>query len=234
MTSTIFANQPNRKSHNWLIYKIGEKSIKIHKDKFKGVLYDLGCGDMPVSFKDWLDKRIDKYIGVDWGESPHKLTANIIADLNKILPINDKSADTVISLSVLEHLSEPQTMVNEAFRILKNKSYFILQVPFMWHIHEQPYDYFRYTPFGLINILSKAGFKNIKVEAQAGFFSMLFLKINYFSLRLIRGPLFFRFIIKNLFRISWVIGQLIAPYLDRLDKSWDREATGYFVTAYKY
>jgi ubiquinone/menaquinone biosynthesis C-methylase UbiE len=39
--------------------------------------------------------------------------------LNEPLPIEDNSADTIVCLSVLEHLKEPQPFLNEAFRILK-------------------------------------------------------------------------------------------------------------------
>jgi hypothetical protein len=53
--------------------------------------------------------------GVDWSGTLHELKADILADLNEPLPIEDQVADTVVSLSVLEHLREPQTMLNEAF-----------------------------------------------------------------------------------------------------------------------
>ena len=46
-------------------------------------------------------------IGVDWSLSIHNLKADIVADLNKLLPIENAVADTIISLSVMEHLYEP-------------------------------------------------------------------------------------------------------------------------------
>jgi SAM-dependent methyltransferase len=231
-TSTKISKQhTNRKHHNWLIYKIGDKFLIKHSDKYSGVLYDLGCGESP--YRDFFLGYCTEYIGVDWSESVHHITANVIADLNAALPINSDVADTVISISVLEHLAEPQCLLNEAYRILKPGGHLILQVPWQWWIHEAPYDYFRYTPYGLEYMLKKAGFKNINVEPQSGFFSMWILKFNYFSRKSIRGPKWFRPMLHLPLVPIWWFGQVIAPLLDRLDRAWLSESTGYFVTAKK-
>ncbi|MCX7161725.1 MAG: hypothetical protein NT083_01560 [Rhodocyclales bacterium] len=124
-------------------------------------------------------------------------------------------------------------MLNEAFRILKHGGGIVLQVPWQWRIHEAPHDYYRYTPHGLEYLMRKAGFVDIRVEPQAGFFTMMTLKMNYFSLRLILGPWLVRKVIGAVFRAGWYIGQKIAPLLDRLDRDWALEASGYFVTARK-
>ena len=142
-------------------------------------------------------------------------------------------AVTVICLSVLEHLCEPQTLLDEAFRIMKPGAAIILQVPWQWWIHEAPYDFFRYTPYGLKYMFEKAGFVNIEVEATTGFFSIWFIKWNYFSLRFIKGPRFVRGIKKAAVMPLWYIGQKIAPALDKLDKNWAAETQGYFVVAKK-
>lgn len=227
----ISKQHSNRKLHNWLIYNIGDKFLLKHSDKYRGVLYDLGCGESP--YRDFLLEYCSEYIGVDWSESAHENTARVIADLNRELPIDSEVADTVISISVLEHLAEPQTLLDEAHRILKSDGNLILQVPWQWWIHEAPYDYFRYTPYGLEYMLKKAGFENIIIEPQSGFFSMWILKFNYFSRKLIRGPKWLRVMLHFPLVPVWWLGQVAAPILDRLDRAWMNEATGYFVTANK-
>ena len=77
------------------------------------------------------------------------MKADIVADLNKPLPIESEVADVVVSISVLEHLCEPMTMLSESFRILKPGGSILLQVPWQWWIHEAPYDFYRYSPYGL-------------------------------------------------------------------------------------
>ena len=109
-----------------------------------------------------------------------------------------------------------------------------LQVPWQWWVHEAPYDYFRYTPYGLKYMFSKAGFVDVAVEPQSGFFGMWFMKMNYFSARFIRGPRPLRWLIKAaLIVFLWTPAQLLAPFLDKLDRHWEAEAPGYFVLAKK-
>jgi SAM-dependent methyltransferase len=221
----------NRNAHNWLAYDIGDNFLLKHKPFYKGVLYDLGCGEAP--YRDYFLNHVEQYIGVDWFGSYHDTKADIVADLNKPLPVETEVADTVVSLSVLEHLCEPQAMLNEAYRILKPGGGIVLQVPWQWWIHEAPYDFFRYTPSGLKYMFEKAGFIDIEVEPQSGFFTMLVLKMNYFSVRFIRGPQLLRGVIKTFFLPIWYTVQKIAPWLDKLDRNWALETTGYYVTARK-
>jgi len=227
----ISQDHGNRAPHNWLAYESSDRILERLTPFYKGVLYDLGAGESP--YKEFFRRYTERYIAVDWSDSHHATTADVVANLNEVLPLASEVADTVVSLSVLEHLSEPQTMLNEAFRILKHGGGIVLQVPWQWRIHEAPHDYYRYTPHGLEYLMRKAGFVDIRVEPQAGFFTMMTLKMNYFSLRLILGPWLVRKVIGAVFRAGWYIGQKIAPLLDRLDRDWALEASGYFVTARK-
>ena len=221
----------NRRPQNWLVYDIGDRFLEKAIPLYKGILYDLGCGESP--YKSFFLEYAEQYVGVDWAESIHDTHADIVADLNKPLPIESDVADTVVSLSVMEHLYEPHMMLSEAFRILKPEGWIVLQVPWQWWVHEAPHDYFRYTPYGLTYMLEKAGFKKVEVMPQSGFFTMIVMKINYFTARFIRGPRLLKLIIEMGLYPFWYVGQKIAPYLDNLDKNWEAETTGYFVVARK-
>ena len=221
----------NRKQWNWLVYQNSDLFLNKYSPYYKGKLYDLGCGIR--SYEDFFLQFVENYIGIDWGVSVHDTKADILADLNQPLPIDSAVADTVVCLSVLEHLSEPQTLLNEAYRIMKPGAVMILQVPWQWRLHEEPYDFFRYTPYGLKHLFGKAGFETIEVEAMSGFFSTLCLKFNYFTLGLITGPRIIRGFKKAFFLPLWYIGQKVAPTLDKLDKYWASETQGYYVIAKK-
>ena len=222
----------NRKAHNWLIYKTIDIFLcKIGQSHIRGVLYDLGAGEAP--YQRFFLRYAKQYIAVDWENSCHNSKPDIIADLNESLPIADAVADTVVSLSVLEHLREPKVMLHEAHRILKPGGFLVLQVPWQWWVHESPHDFFRYTPYGLEYVLHDAGFNEVFIEPQAGFFTTMILKANYFSLRFIRGPRLLRRISRLLLGVAWYCGQKLAPFLDKLDRDWTLEAPGYFVTAKK-
>ncbi len=221
----------NRQWYNWLVYNIADKFLEKYSKYYKGILVDLGCGEAP--YKEYFLQYADKYIGVDWTNTLHNSKADVLSNLNEKVNLPDEYADTVVSLSVIEHLFEPQAFLNECYRIMKKGGTLVLQAPFQWWIHEAPYDYFRYTPYAFKYMLDKAGFVDIKIEPQSGFFTMWLLKFNYFTLRFIKDPKPFRTIIKFILWIIWNLNQFTAPLLDKLDKRWNLETSGYFVIAKK-
>ena len=204
--------------------------MRCHLSLFRGVVYDLGCGERPYEAD--ISRVATQYVGVDWSNTIHTLRADIIADLNERLPIADSVADTVVSFQVLEHLSEPQTMLDEAHRILRRGGRIVLTVPFQWWVHEAPYDYFRFTSFGLLHMLSKAGFADIIVEPTSGFWTMWILKLNYQTVRLVRGPMPMRVLARAILVPMWFLGQVMAPLLDRVWPS-PEETVGYLAFAHK-
>jgi SAM-dependent methyltransferase len=230
MSKSVQLRHPNDKPYNFLIYKINLEFIDRFKKFYKGNLYDLGCGEMP--YREWFLQYASTYTGVDWEKSLHNIGANIVADLNEPLPIEDGAADTVISLSVLEHLREPAMFLQETHRILKPGGVLVLQVPFMWWEHEVPHDYYRFTRYGLSYLLRKAGFATVEVHAQTGFWLMWILKFNYQTTRLIRGPRISRRVVTAMLEPIWLLAQHLARWLDR---RWatEGETAAYFAVATK-
>jgi SAM-dependent methyltransferase len=221
----------NKKAYNWLIYDISDKWLEVYSKYYKGILVDLGCGEAP--HKNYFLQYVNQYIGVDWTNTLHNSKADIISDLNKEIVVEDNFADTIISLSVMEHLCEPQIFLNESYRILKKDGTIILGVPWMWWIHEAPHDYFRYTPYGLKYMFEKAGYKDIQVQPTTGFFTMWFLKMNYFSLKWIKGSKIRRAFTKAFLIPFWYTSQKLAPWLDNKHRGWSLESAGFFVVAKK-
>ena len=117
--------------------------------------------------------------------------------------------------------------------ILKIDGNIILTVPWQWWVHEAPYDYFRYTPYALKYMFTKAGFVEIKINPATGFFSMWILKMNYFSARFVQGPKLLRWIFRAIMIPLWYLSQILAPILDKLDRKWELETSGYTVVAKK-
>jgi len=221
----------NKRWHNWIVYDINDKFLQKYSKSLKGHLVDLGCGEAP--YKKYFLQFVDKYTGVDWSNTLHNSKIDIHSDLNVEIDLEDEVADSIVSISVLEHLLEPQVFLNESFRILKKDGRMLLQVPWQWRLHEIPHDYFRYTPYALKNMFTKAGFNDVKIEATSGFFTTWLLKINYFTHRWVIGPKIIKWSIAIFLIPFWTFGQLLAPYLDRLDSDWEVETQGYFVLAKK-
>ena len=70
------------------------------------------------------------------------------------LPIVAGSVDLVLSIAVLEHVPNPQEMVQEISRILRSGGIVFCFVPFMQPLHSAPGDYQRWTPEGLRSLFS--------------------------------------------------------------------------------
>ena len=77
----------------------------------------------------------------------------------KAFPITSCSVDKVISNQVLEHVFTQDLFISEIHRILKPGGLLLLSVPFVWDEHETPYDYIRYTSFGIRHFLINNGFE---------------------------------------------------------------------------
>ena len=221
----------NRRWHNWIVYDINDKFLQKYSKSIKGHLVDLGCGEAP--YKKYFLQFADKYTGVDWSNTLHNSKIDVHSNLNVEIDLKDEVADSIVSISVLEHLLEPQVFLNESFRILKKDGRMLLQVPWQWRLHEIPHDYFRYTPYALKNMFAKAGFNDVKIEATSGFFTTWLVKMNYFTHRWVKGPKIIKWSIAIFLIPFWTFGQLLAPYLDMLDSDWKVETQGYFVLAKK-
>lgn len=217
-------------AHNWLGMRLVNEKVCRRLPELRGQVLDLGCGKRP--FEADIMAYAAGYVGVDWGMTLHGLRADIVADLNRPLPIPSESFDQVVSFEVLEHLSEPAVMLAEAYRVLRPGGGLTMSVPFQWRIHEPPWDYFRYTRYGLEHLLKKAGFSDVEIEPLSGFWAAMVLKCNYQSLRLVKGSRFRRVIMRALLVPFWYMAQSMAPLLDRLMPD-ERETIGYFVRARK-
>ena len=211
--------------HNFLILRVTRKCIKAFP--YRGRVVDLGCGKAP--YKEIVLRTADEYIGVDWENSMHdQSNVDVFADLSKQLPFDDAYADTAISFNVLEHLPEPDFFLAECHRILRPGGGLYMLVPFLWHIHEEPHDFYRYTKYGLQYLLEKNGFSEIVIEAQTGFWVMWWLSFNYHTVRFERGPL------KYFWYPFWWLTQAIAPLMDKINPVRNTtHTTGYAVQARK-
>jgi SAM-dependent methyltransferase len=150
--------------HADLIAAFYDANIPAH---VRGRLIDLGCGYVPLyaAFKDYAEE----IVCVDWGGSEEKNPfVDHEQDLNLPLNFAGRSFDTVILSDVLEHIRYPELLLQEIYRILDHNGKALLNVPFYYWIHAQPYDYFRYTEFALRSMTENAGFKILLLEAYGG------------------------------------------------------------------
>jgi SAM-dependent methyltransferase len=172
---------------NWLVERLHAdavtESVVAHAH---GRLLDVGCGRGP--FAQLLAAQSSRAFGVEvdrarYGrtgtESGERLVAETAPDddapqpdawANGLqLPFADASFDTVVSFQVLEHVPEPAVLMAEMARVLTPGGTLILTAPHIWGIHEEPHDYYRFTPYGLRYLAESAGMRVEEVSPLAGY-----------------------------------------------------------------
>ena len=77
----------------------------------------------------------------------------ILLSQYQILNFKDKQFDLVLMLEVLEHVEKPFDVSSEILRVLQPEGNLLLSVPFTFGIHEAPYDFWRFTKYGLMKLL---------------------------------------------------------------------------------
>jgi SAM-dependent methyltransferase len=96
------------------------------------------------------------------------------------LPFADGTFDTVVSFETLEHVTDSTTMIAELRRVVKPGGAVIISVPFLWGEHCQPYDYFRFTTFGLRHLFESAGLRVVHQARVGGFWTFYGQRLAYY------------------------------------------------------
>jgi SAM-dependent methyltransferase len=122
--------------------------------KIKGDVLDFGCGSKPYES---LFINAHSYTGVDLAASGHDhKNSKVDVFYNGItLPFPENHFDAVVSFEVLEHLFNIEEILVEIKRVLKPYGQILITVPFAYDEHEIPYDFARYTSYGIKYILQK-------------------------------------------------------------------------------
>jgi SAM-dependent methyltransferase len=199
---------------NLLIYYIHDRELlRCAKYYFTGRLLDIGCGTKP--YKSMLSSCVSTHVGLDRPQPFNPKAEMDLAGTASNIPLKDASFDSVLSTASLEHLPEPESALLECNRVLKQGGIAIYSVPFIWHLHSEPWDYFRFSKYALQHLFEKTGFEIIEINALAGFWTTSATMFCYYIGRFHHGPLRYIPIIPAV----GLFVQGIAYFLDKLDKA---------------
>ena len=188
---------------------------EVYREKFFAV-----CEYEGVDF--WHDTFIREGSGQKMPERPEDIPEN----QRHTLPFSDQHFDVLVTTKyIMEHVSEPEKVVREFHRVLKPGGEAFVAAAHVRRQHQKPYDYFRYTEFGLEYLFKKAGFSQIHITPTNGAMGT-FGMYAYFFVRGLGLPRWMERLLDSL--DYW----MIRPFfflLDRLDNGYGRDLTQYFL-----
>lgn len=131
-----------------------------------GKTLDLGAGE--GKYKSIITKKSEEYIAAD---IIYNKNIDVVCDAAD-LPFENEEFDTIICTQMLEHVKNPQLVVQQIYRVLKKKGVCVLTAPFLIPSHSDPDDYFRYTINGLKFLFENQGFKIIEINSYGQTFTV--------------------------------------------------------------
>jgi SAM-dependent methyltransferase len=171
-------SRKSRKPWKGISRALRHKIVRGHLDSFLRAhstqerVLDLGCGSTRYSV--YFPNRI----GLDF---QRRKGVDIVADAHN-LPFERSSFSAVLTTEMLEHVKDPQRVVDEIQRILRPGGKVILTTRFVFPIHDAPFDFYRFTKYGLAHLLRN--WVNVEIQCDTTPFEgigVLFQRMAYQS-----------------------------------------------------
>lgn len=144
----------------WLL---GRRTVPDGIKKIEGLVLDIGAADR------WVQNHLSsntQYIALDYpatGMNLYDASPDVFGDITQ-LPFRDGLFDAVICLEVLEHVNDPWQGLSEISRVLNKEGEAWISLPFLYPLHDAPFDFQRFTQFGLINAAKKANLEIVNLD----------------------------------------------------------------------
>ncbi|MGQ9688164.1 MAG: class I SAM-dependent methyltransferase [Desulfobaccales bacterium] len=144
------------------------RDIRRDGPRLRGRVLDVGCGNQP--YRPFLPPEVE-YVALDYpftqaGLHP-RVRPGIYGDA-RTLPFADQSFDAVLCFQVLEHVDRPEAVIRELARVLKPGGLGLLSAPFCYNLHMEPYDFYRFSPYGVKALLESHGLAVRELRGQGG------------------------------------------------------------------
>ena len=152
-----------------------------------GRCLDVGCGDRP--YEDLFAPR--QYVGVDVKHSGRPVSMKQPDRFydGKVLPYANDSFDLVMSTQVLEHVPDPLALLIEMARVCKPGGEIVVSLPFVYQEHEEPFDFLRFTSFGIAELLGRVGLQTLECRKDTTALETLAILLNVYVIHNLVPPI---------------------------------------------
>lgn len=144
----------------WLL---GPRHVPNSLRQAKGTILDVGAADR------WISQHLGKqanYLALDYpatGKQFYAARPDIFGDA-RFLPIAEASVDGVVCLEVIEHVPDAGMAIKEIARVLRPGGSAWISMPFLYPVHNEPFDFQRYTQYGLHRDAERAGLEVVVIH----------------------------------------------------------------------
>lgn len=198
---------------DFLVLRFINTNIRAVVEKFhltNKTILDLGSSHKP--YQELF--QASEYFGVDFSDDP---AVDKKADLNN--PLNlERQFDVVVSFDTLEHVLNTVEILNTIHRHMKPEARAIITTPFLFGIHDAPFDYHRFTEFFYKDIPHE-GLEMEILERSTTYPASLVVHQNYFFYRL-PIPYFLKFPLYLLVNIFAVLVDWVCRQIAKLQVHW--------------
>ena len=183
---------------------LGKKLTEVMKD-IRTPILDIGAGKKTRTYS---TNNYPDYVTLDINPATEP---DIVADLTAPLPKEMEARfETVLCNQVLEHVKDFRAFIKNMHLTLKPGGVCIVSVPFIYKVHYDPVDYWRYTDQSLKELFKE--FDQVTIRPYGGRLSASWLIIANGKLRIL---------------------QKLNPLIERLDRENSSYPLGYVVKAVK-
>ena len=194
---------------------------EIAKNKASKVL-NVGSGG---NLENLIKKNFDDVFSIDIDKERKPDQIIDICDENFEKKINYEPS-LVCCFEVLEHTRNPSKAIQNIYNILKKDDFFLVSVPFNFHIHDEPNDFFRFTHYGLKMLFND--FAEVEIKRRNGWLESIFVNI----IRLEKERNILSKIIGKMFILIYTILLPLIILIQKIITS-EKLTTGYYVEAKK-
>ena len=163
------ASDPDlRKQMSPAILALSEALVPRLLARSSGRFLDAGAGTQP--FRSVVEPQVDTYVAYD---IEARSDVDLLGSVEDMASVADASVDTLLCSEVLEHVPHPAAAIAEFARVVAPGGSLLVTVPFLARLHEEPYDFYRYTKYGLRTLLNEGGFHVDEIVETASLFTFL-------------------------------------------------------------
>jgi SAM-dependent methyltransferase len=171
---------------------------------------DIGCGGQPL--RQTLEKMNYIYLGLDTQQNSDNSVDFVVPIDSETLPSELSSYDikAIISTEVMEHVVDWDSAFRNMSYVLSPKGKILLTCPHFYNLHEEPYDFWRATPYAIQHFAQKYGFEVIHFEKAGDAWDVLGTLLGSFGIAPRSSSLVNKFIYFSVVSLRKIVYKLLS------------------------